>query len=67
MLYPQIKYILCFLLLFVTVQSFSQDGPEPPPEDPALPIADFLPILLLAGVSLGCGTIIFHDKKKISK
>jgi hypothetical protein len=47
------KFFLYFLLLFVSIESFSQDGPEAPPTEQSVPISNWTPFLFLGALFLG--------------
>lgn len=57
------KFFLYFLLLFVSIESFGQDGPEAPPTEPAAPISNWTPFLFLGALFLGA---YFYKQENLS-
>jgi hypothetical protein len=59
------KFFLYFLLLFVSIESFSQDGPEAPPTEQSVPISNWTPFLFLGALFLGAYSYKKACKNKV--
>lgn len=61
-----IIYVSCLMLVSfsLTAQVGDDDGAEPPPNDP-LPINDYLPLLIIAGICLA--SFVIYKRIKISR